>query len=204
MNPPSRNQLSRILLGLAASAGIGCAIAALAPADAGKHSDQAPVLVIWHNPGNSINSDRGLELAIWEDGGMLFSAGGSCSPGKYLLAGNCEPSDVRELLNAVHATGFADLQRDWVVPCSSSTTIVVRSQSRVTRRTWHENLRPGFGGDINDDADYRKFISSWKRVRGAAASVAPKEVHAIAADAAGEVYRGYNITEPYRTKWWRE
>lgn len=197
-------QLSRIPLLLLSIAGFGWALAAPNPLDSSRESATAPVLTIWRNPGNTVNPDQGLEFAIWEDGGMLFAAGGACSPGKHLLAGSCEKDEVRKLLNAVESAGFSDLREHYAVPCSSSTTITIRTQGHVISRTWHENLQPGFGGDINVDADYRRFISSWKRVRGAAASVAPKEVYAIAADAAGEVYRGYNITEPLRTKWRRD
>lgn len=161
----------------------------------------APVFVIWHD--GSRNVSGGLELAVWEDETMLLAPRRE-RPGTHLLVAKCMPGDVQTMLAAIRAAKFAQLDRDWVVPDTSATTISVRIDSRLHRRAWHENLTPGFGGDINKDPDYRAFVGSWKRVRGAIESLPPTEVARLCDHAEVQSFRGFDLKDPRRTSWVRE
>lgn len=175
------------------------ALAALAP-PAQAPDDAAPVVVIWRTGGNKLPSPSGLEIAIWEDGSMLF-ASNPAEPGKNLYKGKCEREDVRAMLDAIRAAGFAKPSRAWPALCADLTAIHVRLDGQRHSHQWHESLNPGFGGNINDDAEYRAFIRMWKRVRGEVESVAPIEVHPVADPASEPAFRGYDFKEPWRTPW---
>jgi len=146
----------------------------------------------------------GLVLAVWEDGVLLLAAD-PAAPGERLLAGRAEKADVAALIEAIGKTGFFEEKREGhVVPDAASTTIAARAGGREALRSWHEHLLPGFGGDINTDADYRRFVRMWKGTRGAIEALAPVEVRRLEEASPGGGFRGYDPASPGRTSWMRD
>jgi hypothetical protein len=163
--------------------------------------DEGPCVVIWRYGGNSLKPNAGLEFAAWNDGTILFSP----SPrqlGEHLVAGRVEPGDLAAALVAIRAADFFAKHRDMLVPDSSYTVLMVRDGAQQAVHGWHEYLLPGFGGDLNSDADYRAFVRMWKKTRGALTALAPIEMHTLADRLEGRSdFRGYAPSAPEKTLW---
>ena len=162
----------------------------------GEPEESNPCLVIWRYGGNAPGANQGLELAVWPDGSILLSPR-SEALGKNLLAGRVDPNDLAAALSMIREVGFQKLTRDWFVPDSAGTTIFV-SDDKVTRRSWHEYLLPGFGGDINTDHEYCAFVRTWKKTCAAIEGLAPIELRRL--EEAKE-FRGYVVDAPEKTPW---
>ena len=174
---------------------VACAAAFLIAGEDAK-SDSAPCLVIWHTGGMQENPNHGLEVAIWSDGVVLLSPLPE-SLGKHMLTGRIDKQELADALRCIHDVGFSKLTRDWQVPDSEFTTIAVLDGQTATH-SWHEYLMPGFGGDLNTDADYRAFIRTWKKTRAAIEGLAPIELRPIGN---AKEFRGYLVDAPYKTTW---
>jgi hypothetical protein len=162
--------------------------------DTVKASQPDPCVVIWRQAYGSGNG--GLELAVWPDGVILLSPWPQAL-GENLLAGRVDPSDLADALSCIREAGFQKLTRDWVVPDSDATTIAVTDE-KVTHRSWHGCLFPGFGGDVNTDPGYRAFIRSWKKTHAAIEGLAPIELRRLEGL---KEFRGYVVDAPEETPW---
>jgi hypothetical protein len=160
----------------------------------------APCLVIWQYPGYPAPRQRvnaGLEVAVWPDGAMLLSPVRSAL-GEHMMAGKVDAADLKAALSAIRDAGFQKLKNGSVVPDASCARITVAEEGKVTTNGWHECLLPGFGGDINADAEYRAFVRTWKKTRAAIESIAPIELRALKEK---EDFRGYVTIAPEKTNW---
>ena len=162
-----------------------------------------PCVVMTHEGGSRVGAKSGLVLAVWEDGAMLFAAS-SAEPGERLLVGRAERADVAAMLEAISKAGFIEEKREHhAVPDSASTTIMARTGGKKSLHTWHGCLLPGFGGDINTDGDYRRFVRMWKGTLGAIEGLPPVEVHRLEEKAPEGKFRGLDPKEPWKTAWMR-
>ena len=115
-----------------------------------------------------------------------------------MLVGKVDPADLRAALASIRDARFQKLNRDWQAPDSGYVTILVRDTGVSTKHSWHEYLLPGFGGNINTDADYREFVRSWKKTRAAIEGLAPLELRTLQDT---DDFRGYVVGAPEKTTW---
>jgi hypothetical protein len=178
---------------------------------AAQNTGQTPCVVVWRAGGLPLRGkdsqpNTGLEIAVWDDGTILYSPSRE-RLGQQLVVGKVPAEDVPAMLAAIRAAGFWDDRRGDVVPDSSFTTIIVNEGGKRVSRQWHEYLLPGFGSSLGD-AQYRDFVRSWKRTRGAIESLAPVEIQRLEEvggdkPGANPGFRGYNIAKPPDTPWSR-
>jgi hypothetical protein len=162
----------------------------------GTHENAEPCLAIWRTGGMQLHPNQGLEMAVWPDGAILLSPRREAL-GEGVLVGKIDPNDITLALRRVRENGFHNLKRDWCVPDSAYTSILVRDAKTAEHR-WHEFLLPGFGGDLNTDAEYRAFVRAWKQTRAAVESLAPIEIRSLGPN---EDFRGYVAASPEKTAW---
>jgi len=173
---------------------------------AAQNTGQPPCVVVWRSGGDNPEGNAGLDIAVWDDGTILYSPSRD-RLGQHLVVGKAPVEDVRDMLAAIRTAGFWDDRRDYLVPDSSFTTIIVNEGGKRVSRQWHEYLLPGFGSSLGD-AKYRDFVRSWKRTRGAIESLAPVEIQRleeVVGDKPGVKpdFRGYNRAWPSHTPWSR-
>ncbi len=167
----------------------------------GTPEDDWPCAMLMHMPGNGPVNDYGLIMAVWTDGTMLFSSS-PCRPGEHLLVGQADPADVQAMISAiVKADFFGRLRDDPGVPDAGYDTIGVRVRARKAR-SFHGSLSPGFGKNADPDADYWKFVKTFRRCRAELLAISPHGVERLAErlDADG-TFRGYNARDPVKTAW---
>ena len=134
--------------------------------------------------------------ALWQDGAVLFRQDGK------LFTGTIDPESFRTLWETLRAAKFFTTAREhYVVPDSSYETIMVRLRNESAIHSWHGVLRPGFGGNIETDAEYRAFVGMWKTSEAAIHSITPDDVRPVEQRASDGNFRGYIVDEPSKTDW---
>ena len=70
--------------------------------------------------------------------------------------------------------------------------------------TWLETLSPGFGGNLDTDDEYRKFVKMWRESESALLALTPLKVERLKSRLARSkrtTFRGYNPADPLGTPW---
>lgn len=158
-----------------------------------------PCLAVWQHESlrPSAKSNSGLRIAVWPDGAILFSPV-RARLGEHMLIGAVETADLEAALKTIRTAGFFKLTRDYLVPDSGSTTIAVRDHEGSSAHSFHAYLMPGFGGDLNTDAEYRRFVRTWMHTHGAIESLAPVRLERLGDR---QEYRGYSVAEQRASQW---
>jgi hypothetical protein len=179
-------------------------VALIGFADAKKDHDapQNPFIVVRSIGGMQRDPNRGLRMAIWKDGTVLFSPIPE-KLGYAMLIGHLDEKNISELLELFKQSGLFNQRREgYVVPDSGYTSIRVEG---LGGRTWHENLMPGFGGNIDDGGEYHRFVKSWKKCTGAMEALVPIHLKRLDENVTEPkaIFRGYNSSKPVETPWLR-
>jgi len=145
-------------------------------------------------------------MAIWEDGSILIQRGPRRIT-EHILVGTLDAKDLAEAISSVAQAGFFSVDREgYCVPSSSSSVLMVRTGTASQVRSWHETLSPGFGGNLNTDDEYRKFVKMWRKSESALLALTPLKVERLKSHLARSKradFRGYNPAAPLRTPWMR-
>lgn len=118
-------------------------------------------------------------LTVWEDG--VFLMWPLQNRPEFCLIGRYEVAQVKDALDAIEKSGFLSApMRSYVVPDAQWKEIYARRGASEVRVGWHGYINPGFGGDLNEDEEYRVFIARWNATLAAVTALAPTEVHRYA------------------------
>ncbi|MFN7140912.1 MAG: hypothetical protein ACK4UN_16390, partial [Limisphaerales bacterium] len=121
-----------------------------------------------------------------------------------MVVGKSEHPHPWRMWKSLREAGFFRVEREhYVVPDSSYETIMATWGSEKAVRSWHGSLKPGFGGDINTDEQYRQFVEMWQKSMAGIEQLNPKELKPAEAKAANGFFRGYNLASPGKTPWLR-
>jgi len=111
----------------------------------------APVILLWQEPGRGINSVPTLYLALWEDGTIIWNRGDDRNMvfgGEHFQA-KIPEKQVEDFLSAFDKTGFREFSgRSGPIPVSARFTFFLlgteNTQFRFTMGSvrWHNQERP--------------------------------------------------------------
>ena len=151
--------------------------------------EDAPVIHVVRHGGNSQTSPAGLELAVWNDGFVLFAADRG-KPAHSMRVGHIEQKTIETVLDELDDSGFFDMPAWCVsVPCGGDVSIRARHGGRRNSQGWDERPRP----------KYQEFETMWKAVIRAIEACRPADGKPAerAASPDGTV-RGYQLDEPWQ------
>ena len=122
-----------------------------------------------------------------------------------MLVGEVAPGEVAKAMTAVRDAGFFAIERyGYAVPDAASATLIAKSKDTAKALTWHELLLPGFGGDLNTDEEYRKFIAMWHKSAAALYALTPTRVERLWKRLQKERathFRGFDPAQPVKAPW---
>lgn len=153
----------------------------------------------------------GLRMAIWEDGSILMQPDRSIS--EHILIGSLDGEDLETAFKSIVQTGFFSGSREgYVVPDAGYSTLMIRTETESKVRSWHGKLSPGFGGNLNTDKEYRRFVKMWKASESTLLALTPVKVERLAQHlkkSGATHFRGYNPQAPFEAPWiskwnWRD
>lgn len=161
-----------------------------------------PILVHLSEPSRG---PRRLLLAHWMDGTTLRAN----TEGKLEVGHAPHPGPWR-MWQGVRKSGFFKSPLEsYIVPDASYETLCILQGSEGSIHGWHGVLKRGFGGDIETDDDYRRFVEMWKGAKNALSELQLNTVVPVEEAATKGIFRGYDLAEPAKTPWmntqeWRD
>lgn len=174
---------------------------ALAPGltrQSSKDRDGFPVVLVYRCAAES-PSEGGVELAVWEDGYVLYASNPE-KAGRDIISGMVTPQRVQALLNQLDLAGVFSLSGDsFLVPDGPELVLAAEFGGKRNRHRWDEVIRPGWGANVHPTKAYIEFVCMWVSARIALSGflsesqLGPRTVHGIV--------RGYNCDEPWGTPW---
>ncbi len=123
-----------------------------ATSDSGSSGPWPSVVVVQRG---SRRGNGGLRLALWPDGTMLFSPLRNAL-GDHMVVGRIDVDELNGALDALAQSGLYDpgAREHYISPDAQYTTIMVKQGGHpAVLKSWHEVLLPGFGGNLNADAE---------------------------------------------------
>jgi hypothetical protein len=176
-----------------------CSMSVLQPEVPRQEPDNArPLVAFWYHAGLG-DRTGGLQMAVWNDGQMLIRANEMKRDSPVLLC-TISADDIQLLKRAIATADVPALKnfnhqggRD-----VGYETLSVWLEEKHSALRWHQVLAPLNADDLNKDVDYRQFVAVWRKVKGAASSVAPVSVRALGPS---EKFRGYSSGAPLSTPW---
>lgn len=159
-----------------------------------------PVVVLWRS--SDRQSAGGLITAVWADGTVLHGPGYTGRKDLLFLV-KANPKQVADTLAILRSAKLEDhVGQGGVVPDASHSTLRVSIDGKLCTLDWHENINPGFGGDLNTDPKYRNFVEVWLKARGAVLAIAPLSVERLMDQPPQlSTFRGYDMKDPDATPW---
>jgi hypothetical protein len=150
---------------------------------------ERPLLAVWgQDTGRLDPGSPYLRVAIWENGRVLFAP----DPKKWsphLQQGWISKERVKEMKKRIAATGVFQLKRaSYLVPDAPVYCLLVnlgtgqreqREQRRERLLYWDEVESPGYGANIDPNADYLKFKACWKGINQLAQKSRPRKLEPI-------------------------
>ena len=136
-----------------------------------------PFLAIWRDHEGLHKDSKApyLRIAIWDDGKIVFAR----DPAKWdhdLLEGRIDATQVKELKQAIGATGVFELKGNcYLVPDAPVDCVMLDINGKQQMLYWDEVESPGYGINIQPTETHLKFKSTWKEVNRLALQAAPKD-----------------------------
>lgn len=180
-----------------------------APCAHSEADDETPwpcMVLVYHDVGSAPGAGErsGLRMAIWEDGSILIQPEPRWVT-EHILIGTLDTRDLAATVSRIAQAGFFSVDREgYCVPSSGWSTLMVRTRTTSQVRSWHGTLLPGFGGNLNTDEEYRRFVKMWRESESALLALTPLKVERLKtrlARSKGTGFRGYNPADPFGTPW---